>query len=395
MVQVCFALLLLMPADGPTPDEEFRALRDAHQAAFDDFVSLSNLAKTPEDEAKVLEHPGRKTPSYSQGFMDLARKYPGTPAAEDALLWVGTHIFYRPDSEEARTRLVRDHVTSPKLGRVLGFQGHYDGGMPDSDRFFREILAKNPHREIQGLATYWLARVLNKQADISREARKATFQKPSYFTETYGEDWDERLRKLDPEALDREADALFERVAKFYADIPHNDKRRTPGTLGEAAAGYLREARELSIGKTPPDFEGTDLDGRAFRLADLRGKVVVLDFGSHFYCGTCRETYPQLRAMTRRLEGHKFALISINAEPDKVVGDLKTAWKAEGNTWPCLFDGSWEGPIQKAWNIQSFPTIYVLDAQGVIRHKELRGKDLDDAVDRLVEELEIPGATHP
>ncbi len=395
MIHACFALLLLMPADGPTPDERFRALRDAFDAAHAEFLRLANDATTPEKQAKATNHPGCRNGNFSPGFLDLARKYPGTPAAEDALLWIGSHVFQTPDSEEARTRLVKDHATSPRLGPTLGFQGHYDGGSPGSDGFFREILAQNPHREIQGLATYWLARVLKNKADWSREARKPSFQKRSYLTETYGEDWDERLRKLDPEALDREADALFERVAKFYVDIPHNDKRRNPGTLGDAASGYLYEARNLAIGKTPPDFAGTDLDGRPFRLADVRGKVVVLDFGSHFYCGLCRETYPQFRAMTKRLEGHKFALISINAEPEKLVGDLKDAWKTEGNTWPCLFDGNWEGPIQKAWNVQSFPTIYVLDAQGVIRHKELRGKDLDEAVDKLVAELEGTGATRP
>ena len=63
----CVALLITMIADGPgaapkapTPDEQFRALRDAHQAAFDAFVKADREAKTPEDRAKVDNHPGRK-----------------------------------------------------------------------------------------------------------------------------------------------------------------------------------------------------------------------------------------------------------------------------------------------------------------------------------------------
>jgi peroxiredoxin len=195
------------------------------------------------------------------------------------------------------------------------------------------------------------------------------------------------LRRLAPDALDREAETLLERVAKYYAEVPHNDKRRSPGPLGEAALAYLRERRDLAIGKPAPDLTGTDLDGVEFRIADYRGKVVVLDFGSHFYCGTCRATYPQMRALSRRLEGRPFTLVSINAEPEKSVKELKDAWTAEGNTWRCLLDGTWEGPIQKAWNIQFFPTIYVLDGNGVIRHKNLHGHDLDDAVDKLLEEI--------
>ncbi len=92
--------------------------------------------------------------------------------------------------------------------------------------------------------------------------------------------------------------------------------------------------------------------------------------------------------MTRRLQGRPFAVISINVEPDKSVTELKEAWVSEGNTWRCLFDGTWEGPIQKAWNIQNFPTIYMLDSKGVIRHKNPHGKDLDDAVANLLREAE-------
>ena len=115
----------------------------------------------------------------------------------------------------------------------------------------------------------------------------------------------------------------------------------------------------------------------------------MLDFGSHFYCGACRAIYPHMRTLTRRLEGSRFALISINAEPEKVVTELRKAWKSEGNTWRCLFDGTWEGPIQKAWNIQSFPTIYVLDGKGIIRQKNVREKDLDLVVEKLLKEAEL------
>ena len=66
-------------------------------------------------------------------------------------------------------------------------------------------------------------------------------------------------------------------------------------------------------------------------------------------------TYPEMRALTERHRGRPFAIVSINAEPEKVAEQLKEAWTAEGNTWRCLFDGDWEGPIQKAWNIPVLP----------------------------------------
>src|SRR5262249_20065479 len=150
------------------------------------------------------------------------------------------------------------------------------------------------------------------------------------------------------------------------------------------AKSYLRERRALAVGAPAPEIQGTDLDGRTFRLSEYRGRVVVLDFGSHFYCGACREMYPRIRALAERYRRLPFAVVSINAEPEKAIEELRAAWSAEGNTWRCLFDGTWEGPIQKAWNIRRFPTIYVVDAEGRIRHWDLYGRDLEEAVDSLL-----------
>jgi len=380
---------------GPTPDEQFRALRDAHQAAFDAFVKASNEAKTDADQARVLDHPGRQTPRFMPPFLDLARKYPGTTAAEEALLWVATHAMQSQECEEAKRLLTRDFAWSARVGPALGFQGNYADWSATSEAFFREVVAKNPDRDLRGLATYWLARhFLNKAAGAKAARKDPDFGRESvaYYDRFLGEGWADRLRKADPDALEAEAESLLERVAKFHADVPHNDKRRRPGTLGDAARSYLREGRVLALGRPAPEFEGTDLDGRPFRLADQRGKVVLLDFGSHFYCGSCRQAYPKLRELTRRLEGRPFVLVSINAEPEKDRKQLKEAWAEAGNTWPCLFDGDWEGPIQRAWNVTRFPTIYVLDGSGTIRFKGDLRADMVDEVVRLVGEAEGVGS---
>ena len=80
-------------------------------------------------------------------------------------------------------------------------------------------------------------------------------------------------------------------------------------------------------------------------------------------------------------------MVSINAEPTKDRAELKQAWKAAGNTWRCVWDGDYEGPINTAWNIRQYPTIYVLDPDGLIRFKNVFGQDLERAVDSLLEEM--------
>jgi len=60
--------------------------------------------------------------------------------------------------------------------------------------------------------------------------------------------------------------------------------------------------------------------------------------------------------------------------------------RKEKLTWRCWFDGGREGPIARRWGVYRWPTIFVLDAKGVIRYKELRGPMLDRIVDRLMKE---------
>lgn len=401
-----FVVVALAAGPGDDPrgaQERFLALKREYDAAFEAFAKASAEAKTAADIARVDALPGRNPRGFASGFMALAREYSGTEAAENALVWVASHVMFGPETEEAKRLLIRDHLRSARLAPVFAFQ-RFTCGSEATERLLREAMARNPHREIQGLARYWLARFLVEQAQWSREARRAgdrasrldamtdpgTMIRPyPIVVEGWGADYVDRVRRLDPETLDREAESLFARVVAAYADVPHNDRYQRPGakTLGDAARVQLNEMRHLAIGKPAPEIEGRDLDDLPFRLSDYRGKVVVLDFGSHFFCGFCRTLYPLERSLVKRLEGRPFALVSINAEPSKDRAELKRAWEAEGNAWRCVWDGDDSGPINTAWNILKYPTIYLLDPSGVIRSKNVFGKDLERAVDSLLEEM--------
>jgi hypothetical protein len=165
-----------------------------------------------------------------------------------------------------------------------------------TDRLLRDALARNPDRNVRGLARYWLARFLIEQAQWSREAKRAgdailasrpgTMIRPyPIVVQGWGADHVDRVRRLDPEALEREAESLLAQVAETYSDVLNNDKnqRRETSTLSAGARAQLHKMRRLTIGKPAPEIEGRDLDGRLFRLSDYRGTVVVLDFGSHFF----------------------------------------------------------------------------------------------------------------
>jgi hypothetical protein len=98
--------------------------------------------------------------------------------------------------------------------------------------------------------------------------------------------------------------------------------------------------------------------------------------------------YPHERSLVKRLEGKPFALVGINSDGDKQK--LKGRMKEENITWPSWWDGgNTSGPIATAWNVSGWPTIYVLDDEGVIRYKGVRGEAMDKAVNTLLKEMGV------
>lgn len=100
--------------------------------------------------------------------------------------------------------------------------------------------------------------------------------------------------------------------------------------------------------------------------------------------------YPHERSLVKRLENKPFALLGVNSDPkDKV----EAALKRENITWRSFWDGGTTGgPIATKYDVHGWPTIYVLDAKGVIRYKNVRGEAMDEAVDALLKEMEKAGA---
>ena len=100
--------------------------------------------------------------------------------------------------------------------------------------------------------------------------------------------------------------------------------------------------------------------------------------------------YPHERSLVKRLENEPFALIGVNSDRD--LAKLRPRLEEEQITWRSFWNGpeGTRGPISKAWNVSSWPTIYVMDAEGVIRFKNVRGEAMDKAIDELLGEMKAP-----
>ena len=97
--------------------------------------------------------------------------------------------------------------------------------------------------------------------------------------------------------------------------------------------------------------------------------------------------YPHERSLVKRLKDKPFALIGINSDEDKEK--LRPRMVEENITWRSFWNGpeGTSGPISTKWGVFGWPTIYVLDHEGVIRFKGVRGERMDAAVDQLLAEM--------
>ena len=232
-------------ASAATPAERYRDVLKEYQKASEAFMTAYRAAKTNEERQKVLETKRPDVDSFAGKMLKIAAAAPKDPVAVEALIWVAMSSS-GPKAEKAMQTLIADHVGDPKIGSLCSRMA-YDNS-PESEKFLREVLARNPGHDAKGQACLALGQRLKNQAEQGGTKEKR-------------------------EAMSKEAEALLERVTKEFAEI-----KLPRGTTGDVARNMLNEIRNLGIGKTAPEVSGEDIDGKTFKLTDYRGKVVVLDF---------------------------------------------------------------------------------------------------------------------
>jgi peroxiredoxin len=100
--------------------------------------------------------------------------------------------------------------------------------------------------------------------------------------------------------------------------------------------------------------------------------------------------YPHERSLVKAMENKPFVLLGVNSDQSKE--SLKKTIEDEKMTWRSWFDGpGTSGPIATKFNVHGWPTLYVVDAKGVIRHKWVGSpgeKVMDESIEKLVKEAE-------
>jgi thiol-disulfide isomerase/thioredoxin len=149
-----------------------------------------------------------------------------------------------------------------------------------------------------------------------------------------------------------------------------------------AGAGPSRAAR---VGEDAPGFSLPDRAGRRVGLADLRGRVVCLDFWAS-WCASCRTALPALDAIARRHQAAGLEVVAVDIDAEPAAGDRFLAERLTAPAMTVLRDP--EGRVLRDFDARAMPALYLIDHRGTVRAVEV-GYDPRhlDAVERRITDL--------
>jgi peroxiredoxin len=339
-------------------------------------------------------------------LLDLADEDLRDPAASAALLWVveeGSALFdtcaYGAESPNTKLmgralRALRENfMDDPRIGSICLELARIPS--PLRDEFFAQVINHSKSREARGRACLALAEYLEMKRGVACALAgpiDESFRKRLEF-EIYNREYFAHLVHCDLDALSAESEVFLQWTIEDYGDIDYvrnvanTSFGRRYAHLDSVARKKLADVAQshlgTCVGKPCKEIDGCDADGKAFRLSDYRGKVIVLTFSGN-WCGPCRARYPEERDLVRQMKDKPFVFLSVST--DKSIQTLVESVRAGEITWRCWWDGQ-DGPICSNWHVQRFPSSFIIDAKGIIRETNVRDGELRRKVDELLREV--------
>lgn len=167
-------------------------------------------------------------------------------------------------------------------------------------------------------------------------------------------------------------DQLAERFKKDNPNSPH----------AQALIGRVTRIKGVMVGSVAPDIALSDTTGKAVPLSSLRGKYVLLDFWAS-WCGPCRAENPNVVRMYNKFKDKGFTIYSVSL--DRTKGEWERAIRNDNLPWTHVSDLKfWQSAAAQQYGVQAIPATFLLDKEGKIIAKNLRGDALEAKLDEVL-----------
>lgn len=165
-------------------------------------------------------------------------------------------------------------------------------------------------------------------------------------------------------------------------------KEAIDSKFGKTIDEILSKA-STEVGNVAPDFSAPNPDGKLITLSDIKGKVTIIDFWAA-WCGPCRKENPNVVKVYEKYHDKGLEIIGVSLDGTPNQKDPKAAWmdaiEKDNLTWHQVSNLSYfNDPIAKLYSIQAIPATYILDSEGVIVAKNLRGGALEAKIAELLD----------